>query len=299
MSDDQLRAHPEVPRQAKTSTPLSWQIRDRVLLIGAKPLIMGILNVTPDSFSDGGQFLDSSKAIAQGLKLVDQGADILDVGGESTRPGAAVVSVEEELSRVVPVVKELAGKTQVPISVDTSKAAVARVCLAAGASIINDVTALQGDSAMAGVVQESGAGIVLMHMQGTPQTMQVRPHYDNVLEEITAFFEERLHACCLAGIGIERISLDPGIGFGKKGEHNREILANMRRFLGFGRPLTVGVSRKGFLGRLLGDKPPARRLAGSLAVVCYLLGLHAIHIIRVHDAEETRDVLTVYEALNR
>jgi dihydropteroate synthase len=259
---------------------------------------MGIINVTPDSFSDGGQFVRVESAVAHGLELVRQGADLLDIGGESTRPGATPVLLEEELRRAVPVVKALAEQVLVPLSVDTSKAEVARQCLAAGAHIVNDVTALAGDPAMAEVVSASHAGVLLMHMQGTPATMQQNPKYDDVVAEITRFFQERLQAIATIGIPAECVVLDPGIGFGKTAAHNMEILARLEEFQQFGRPVCLGVSRKGFMGRLLGERPVHRRLAASLAVACYTLSRQAVQIVRVHDVEETRDALTMFTLLS-
>jgi dihydropteroate synthase len=256
---------------------------------------MGIVNVTPDSFSDGGSFLKPDAAVAHALRLVQDGADLLDIGGESTRPGSAPVPIDEELRRVVPVVEALAQRTSVPLSVDTSKAEVARQCLMRGARIINDVTAL-ADPAMPDVVRSFSAGVVLMHMQGTPATMQLAPRYDEVIGDIGRFFEEKLRWAASLGIPAERIVLDPGIGFGKTRNHNLEILARLAEFQRLGRPLLVGVSRKGFLGKLL-DRPLEQRLAASLAAVCYPMAQGAAHILRVHDVRETRDVVTVFTAI--
>jgi dihydropteroate synthase len=272
-----------------------WQIRDRVLEMRT-PLVMGIVNVTPDSFSDGGQFYSPDAAFAHGLQLVQEGADLLDIGGESTRPGSEPVSLEEELWRVVPVVQALAKGSSVPISIDTSKADVARQALAAGAHIVNDVTALQGDSAMSEVVRASGAGAILMHMQGTPATMQQRPQYADVVAEVYAFLEERIGSLQQLGIAFEQIVTDPGIGFGKTGGHNLELLANLARFQHLNRPLCLGVSRKGFIGRISGQ-PVEQRLAGSLAVVCHAAIHEAVQIVRVHDVRATRDALLVLDAL--
>jgi dihydropteroate synthase len=230
------------------------------------------------------------------LELIRQGADLLDIGGESTRPGAASVALAEEVARVVPVIKELAARTCVPLSVDTSKAEVARRCLEVGAHIINDVTALGGDPAMPEVARARGAGVILMHMQGTPATMQLEPHYDDVVADIARFFEERLQAAGSLGIARERVVLDPGIGFGKTRAHNLALLARLETFQRFSRPVCLGVSRKGFLGRLL-DRPVDRRLAGSLAAVCYALGRKAVQVVRVHDVEETRDAVTAFTAI--
>jgi dihydropteroate synthase len=278
---------------------VAWHLRDRVLQFDDRPLVMGIVNVTPDSFSDGGRFIQTDAAVAHGLDLVRQGADLLDVGGESTRPGALPVPLDEELRRVVPVVQTLAAQVNVPLSVDTSKAEVARQCLAAGAHIINDVTALTGDAAMTDVVRAAQAGVILMHMQGTPATMQLNPLYDEVVGDIVGFFEARLHAIATMGIPGDRVVLDPGIGFGKTREHNLAILARLEEFQRLGRPVCLGVSRKGVLGRLLGDRPVERRLASSLAVVCYALSRQAVQVVRVHDVEETRDALTVFTILDQ
>ncbi len=253
---------------------------------------MGIVNVTPDSFSDGGKFASTQAAIAHGLDLIRQGADLLDIGGESTRPGAGPVPAEEELRRVLPVVETLSGK--VPVSVDTSKAEVARRCLAAGAAIVNDITALRGDPEMAETVR--GAGIILMHMQGTPATMQVDPRYGDVVAEIGAFLQARLQWAVDVGIAAERIVLDPGIGFGKTLAHNLEILARLDEFRRLGRPVCLGVSRKGFIGQVLG-RPVEERQAGSLAAVCYAVCRSACQIVRVHDVRETRDAVALLAAI--
>jgi dihydropteroate synthase len=276
---------------------LVWHIRDRILRIDRRPLVMGIVNVTPDSFSDGGYHAAPEAAVAHSLELVRQGADILDIGGESTRPGARPVSLEEELRRVVPVVQKLAKQTSVPLSIDTTKAEVARAALAGGASIVNDVTALTGDPKMAEVVKAGNAGLVLMHMKGTPATMQRDPRYEDVIAEIGKFLEERLQAAFSAGIEKDKIALDPGIGFGKTSEHNLQILARLGEFQRLGRPVCLGVSRKGFVGRLLNNRPVERRLAGSLAAVCYAMARASIQIVRVHDVEETRDALNVIAAI--
>jgi dihydropteroate synthase len=273
-----------------------WHLPDRVLHIGPRPLVMGIVNVTPDSFSDGGKFATREAAVRHGLELIRQGADLLDIGGESTRPGSSPVPLEEELARVVPVVRELAAQTDVPLSVDTSKAEVARQCLEAGAHIVNDVTALAGDAAMAEVVRTRGAGVILMHMQGTPATMQDNPHYEDVVADIGRFLEERLGAAAAAGIDRVRVVLDPGIGFGKTRAHNLTLLARLEAFQKFGRPVCLGVSRKGFMDKILG-RPVADRLAGSLAAVCYPLARGAVQVVRAHDVEATKDVVTLFTAI--
>jgi dihydropteroate synthase len=276
-----------------------WQLTDRVLVIERRPLVMGIVNVTPDSFSDGGKYANADAAVARGLELVRQGADILDIGGESTRPGALPVSLEEELRRVVPVIQALTRQTAVPLSVDTSKAEVARQSLSAGAQVINDVTAMTGDPEMADIVRKSKAGVILMHMKGTPATMQQDPQYDDPVDEIGHYFEERLEFAAKVGIAREQMVLDPGIGFGKTSDHNLEILARLEKFQKFNRPVCLGVSRKGFVGRLLNNRPAERRLAGSLAAVAYAMTRRAVQIVRVHDVEETRDVVNVIAAIQQ
>jgi dihydropteroate synthase len=272
-----------------------WRIRDRELVLGRRALVMGIVNVTPDSFSDGGQFTATDLAVAHARKLIEEGADVLDVGGESTRPGATPVALDEELRRVLPVVEALAGKTT--ISVDTSKAEVARQCLTAGAHIINDVTALTGDAAMLDVARESGAGVILMHMQGMPATMQLDPKYDDVMAEIAGYLNERLRRVVAAGLAPEQIVLDPGVGFGKRFAHNLEILARLHELVRLGRPICLGVSRKGFLGKITGRTAPQDLAAASAAVACWGVLHQTAHILRVHDVAVTRDAVLVSEAL--
>jgi dihydropteroate synthase len=273
-----------------------WHIRGHTLTVGGRALVMGIVNVTPDSFSDGGRYFGTEAAVAHGLELVARGADLLDIGGESTRPGAAPVPADEELARVVPVVEALAGRTEVPLSVDTSKAVVARECLRRGAHIINDVTALAGDPEMTGVVRDAGAGAILMHMQGTPATMQLAPQYADVVEDVTAFLEARLHAAESAGLEAGRVVLDPGIGFGKTRAHNLALLAGLAALQRLGRPVCLGVSRKGFLAKVVG-RQPGELLAASLAVACHAVLRGAAQIVRVHDVRETRDAVTMLAAL--
>jgi len=277
--------------------PLRWHLRDRVIEFGHRPLVMGIVNVTPDSFSDGGHFLDTTAAVAHGLKLIVEGADILDVGGESTRPGAEPVPLEEELRRVVPVVAELARRATVPISVDTMKPEVAERCLEAGAAIINDVAGFR-DPELVRVAAEHRAGVIVMHMQGTPQTMQVNPQYGDVVREVVEFCEERLRGLAKSGIPLEAVCLDPGIGFGKTLEHNLDLMANLGEFSRFGRPLCLGVSRKGFIGKLCG-REKNERMAGSLAVACFAAAKNEAHLLRVHDVAATRDAAVLLEAINR
>jgi dihydropteroate synthase len=275
---------------------MNWSFRDRSVTIGARPLVMGIVNVTPDSFSDGGQYLDADAAVGHALKLAADGADILDIGGESTRPGAKPVPLEDELARVVPVVRRLAAQTRVPISVDTSKAEVAFRALEAGASIVNDITAGRGDPAIVEVVHQAAAGIVLMHMQGTPETMQLNPTYVDVIREVRAFLAERVQAFLDGGVPAERIAIDPGIGFGKTFEHNMALLRDLRELGSIGRPVVLGVSRKGMLGQITG-RPRGERLAASLAAACYCASHGAAHVLRVHDVAPTVDAARIIGAI--
>ena len=258
-------------------------------------LVMGIVNVTPDSFSDGGRFLDAQAAVAHALRLVEQGAEIIDVGGESTRPGALPVGEAEELRRVIPVIERLARQVKVPISIDTVKPGVARAALDAGASIVNDVAANRTDDALWRLVAEARAGYVCMHMQGTPQTMQANPVYADVVREVGEFFFERIQRLSDCGVGREHIILDPGIGFGKTVEHNLQLLAAARGFAGFERPLLVGVSRKSFIGTLLGAELAAR-LPGALACACAAVAA-GVQIVRTHDVAETVQAIRMTEAI--
>ena len=260
-----------------------------------RPSVMGVVNVTPDSFSDGGVNFDPGDAAASARRMLAEGAAIVDIGGESTRPGADSVSTEEELRRVVPVLEALEG--EVPVSIDTAKAEVARRALELGAELVNDVTALRGDPELAGVVAESGAYLCLMHMQGEPRTMQLDPRYDDVVSEVAAFLEERLGVALAAGIAEERVCLDPGIGFGKTVEHNFELIRRLGELTALGRPVLVGISRKSSLGRLLGD-PDATTgsVAASVgaAVAAYERGAT---ILRVHDVREHVEALTAARAV--
>ncbi len=258
--------------------------------------IMGVVNVTPDSFSDGGRYLDSQAAIAHAQALEAEGAAFLDVGGESTRPGADPVPEDEELRRVMPVIEGLIARgAEARISVDTSKSVVAARALQAGATLVNDVTALRGDPEMAGVVAGAAADCCLMHMLGDPRTMQRDPHYDDVVGDIKAFLEERMAFAIKAGIAEERILVDPGIGFGKTTEHNLELLRRLDEFLELGRPVVIGTSRKTFLGRLTGRESPSDRVAATIAtnVLAYERGAQ---IFRVHDVAPVRDALTLTAA---
>jgi dihydropteroate synthase len=260
---------------------------------------MGIVNVTPDSFSDGGRFLDSAAAVRHARQLLDEGADLLDVGGESTRPGSMPVPLDEELRRIVPVVEQVARIADAPISVDTSKAEVAREALAAGAVIVNDVTAMLGDPHMPALVRDVGAGVILMHMRGVPATMQQAPEYpEGVLPTLDRFFQSRLQELPRLGIQADSAVLDPGIGFGKSGAHNWEILGRLGELGRFGRPICLGVSRKGLFGKLL-DRPVEQRLAASLAVACAAMAAGAAQILRVHDVAATRDAVRVFERLGQ
>lgn len=271
-----------------------WQLRSRSLVCGPLPLLMGILNVTPDSFSDGGQFHQPARAIDQGLALVAAGADLLDVGGESTRPYSTPVSVEDELQRVIPIIEQLTARVTVPISVDTSKAEVARQALAAGAEIINDVTALRGDPAMLPLAVATGAGVCAMHMQGTPQTMQDNPTYADVVGEIFAYLQQCRDHLIAAGVAPARICLDPGIGFGKSTQHNLTLLRQAWRFHALGCPLLVGHSRKGFIGKVLADLG-ADRTAGGVGVALSL-ARQGIQVLRVHDVAPVRQALLLFQA---
>src|SRR4051812_9133017 len=254
---------------------------------------MGVVNVTPDSFSDGGLFLDAEAAVKHGLRLRDEGADVVDVGGESTRPGAEPVDEAEELRRVLPVVEPLAGSGAC-VSIDTAKAGVARAALAAGASIVNDVTAFRGSPDMAGLVAERGAGCCLMHMLGEPRTMQRDPRYDDVVSDVKAFLEARMIAAMAAGVAEERIHLDPGIGFGKTVAHNLELLRRLDELVDLGRPIVVGTSRKTFLGRLTG-RDVTERVHGTTAT-CVLALERGARIFRVHDVAAVSDALIVAAA---
>jgi dihydropteroate synthase len=269
--------------------------REKTLPLGSKVLIMGILNVTPDSFSDGGRFLDPVLAVDQAQKMIAEGTDIIDIGGESTRPGASYVSEEEEITRIRPIVEALGKCTDVPLSIDTQKASVAQVALDCGASIVNDVSALQDDCRMAQVVQESGAGVVLMHRQGSSATMQEAPQYKDVVGEVKSFLSKRVALARSMGISPDRIIIDPGIGFGKTCYHNLKILANIGEFLQLEQPLMIGLSRKAFIGELTG-KPVTEREMGNAAAIATAVWQGA-HILRVHDVAAMKDAIRVAQAL--
>jgi dihydropteroate synthase len=257
-------------------------------------LIMGIVNVTPDSFSDGGAYLDPDQAVRHACQLVAEGADILDIGGESTRPGAIPVAEAEELRRVLPVIERLAREVQVPLSIDTMKPAVAKAALELGASIINDVAASRNDTEMWRLARDSGAAYVAMHMQGTPQTMQKAPVYADVVREVNEFLGNRLAALEAFGLQRDQIVLDVGIGFGKTAEHNLQLLAALRSFAVWQRPLLLGVSRKGFIGQVTRVSSASDRLPGSLACACWGV-MNGVNILRVHDVASTRQAVRMFE----
>lgn len=274
----------------------SWTLRfgRRTLEIGPRPIIMGIVNVTPDSFSDGGRFRTPDEAVAHALSLIGDGADLLDVGGESTRPGAAEVPVAEEIARVVPVIRGIKKHADTPVSIDTRKASVARAALEAGADMVNDISAM-GDPEMGPVVADAGCPIVLMHMQGAPQTMQARPHYDDVVAEVREFLGQAIERAQAAGIDREQTIVDPGIGFGKTARHNLELLRGTRRLTSLGRPILIGTSRKSFLGRLL-DAEPDKRLMGTVAS-CVWTRASGAAIFRVHDVADVAAALRITAAI--
>jgi len=273
-----------------------WNTGRRTFDLANRGVIMGVINVTPDSFSDGGNFVSVDAAVEHGLRLAEEGAEILDIGGESTRPGAASVSVEEELRRVIPVIEGLAGKTAAALSIDTSKASVARAAVAAGAEIINDVTALRGDDGMARVAGESGCGVVLMHMRGTPRTMQQDPHYDDVVAEVAEHLARRVDAARAAGIAADRIAIDPGIGFGKTVEHNLQLIAGLGRFAALGHPVMLGVSRKSFLATAAQCPDVEDRDVPTAVLTAegYRLG---VRIFRVHAVRPNLQALRLAESL--
>jgi dihydropteroate synthase len=273
-----------------------WRVGDVEIDCGERTLVMGILNVTPDSFSDGGVYLDHGAALNRGIEMVDEGADLIDVGGESTRPGSDPVSPEEERDRVVPVIETLAAKVPVPISIDTRKPDVARAALDAGALIVNDISGAR-DPEMFAAVRETGAGMVLMHMKGEPKTMQVAPHYDDVVGEVHEYLRERIEAAEFAGIAPERLCVDPGIGFGKDLDQNLTLMHHVDALLDLGRPLLVGPSRKRFIGALL-DLPEDERVEGTAGAVAWLVGRGA-HIARVHDVKQMVRVVRVVDAIAR
>lgn len=269
---------------------MRWICRDRIFETGARPLVMGVLNVTPDSFSDGNRFLACDAAVARAFEMAGQGADIIDIGGESSRPGAEPVGEAEEIRRVIPVIEKIAGKISAAISVDTTKAAVAEAAVAAGAHIVNDITALSGDEKMCDVVKKFRAGVVLMHMQGTPRTMQMNPQYADVVGDVGSYLRARIDALAAAGIDRDAMAGDPGIGFGKSVEQNVALLVGIPALRkATGRPLVIGISRKSFLGRLLDIPKPEDRLAGSLGGLAFA-AMRGAEIFRVHDVKQSCDI---------
>lgn len=273
-----------------------WLTRTQRFDLSSRGLIMGVLNVTPDSFSDGGRFFDPEVAVAKGLEMVREGADILDIGGESTRPGAVPVEASEELRRILPVIRGLREVSEVTISIDTMKARVAAAAVEAGADVINDISGLRADPDMARVAAETGAGLVLMHMLGTPRTMQARPEYGDVTAEVITSLSQSCGEAVAAGVPLEKIAFDPGIGFGKTLEHNLTLLRNLEKFQIHGCPVLLGVSRKSFLGRILGESGPAAREAPTTALTAWAR-LHGVRILRVHAVRENAQALRMLEAI--
>jgi dihydropteroate synthase len=275
--------------------PATWICRDRAFDTRPRPLIMGIVNVTPDSFSDGGRYLDAEAAVAHAMRLLDDGADLLDIGGESTRPGAEPIDADAECGRIIPVIQAIREHIDAPISVDTVKASVARAALEAGACIVNDVSACTADPDMIKVISETRAGVVLMHMQGSPRTMQDNPRYDDVVSDVRDYLAARMASLEAAGIAPERMALDPGIGFGKTLAHNTRLLGRLRTLAALGRPVVVGLSRKRMLGDLTG-RAVGERLAAGLAGLAWCV-LQGAGVLRVHDVAESRDAVRVLLAL--
>lgn len=273
-----------------------WKIGGNAIDLSRRALIMGVLNVTPDSFSDGGEFLGCEKAVEHGVEMANDGAEIIDVGGESTRPDAEPVLADEELARVIPVIEKLSRKIDAFISIDTSKSVVARAALEAGASIINDVTGGRGDSAMFALAAEKKAALIIMHMQGKPRTMQIDPTYDDVVGEVADFFRQQYSSALECRIDPMTIAFDPGIGFGKTVEHNLELLANLPRLRIHDRPLVIGVSRKAFLGKISATKKMSDRVAPTIALTS-LLRERGAQVLRVHDVKANVDALRTTEAL--
>jgi dihydropteroate synthase len=273
-----------------------WKIGDRLFDLSRQGLIMGVLNVTPDSFSDGGNFFDAENAVQHGLKMAVEGAHIVDIGGESTRPGAEPVTAEEELRRVIPVIEQLRRNSEVIISIDTSKAEVARAAIRAGASIVNDVTGGRGDEKMMPLIAETKSALIIMHMQGTPQTMQTAPRYTNVVSEISDFFRQQYARAIVYSIDPMAIAFDPGIGFGKTLEHNLELLAQLERLRVHDRPIVIGVSRKSFLGKLINSAEIGDRLTPAVALTS-LLRARGADVFRVHDVKENGNALKITEEI--
>ena len=277
-----------------------WKLARRSLPYGARTLVMGVLNVTPDSFSDGGQFFSFDQAIAQAEQMISEGADIIDIGGESTRPGSEFVSVEEELRRVIPVIERLAAKTSVPISIDTTKALVAHAALQAGAEICNDISALRFDPLLADEVANANAGLALMHSRGTPKTMQQLPPFADIMSEVIRDLRESIAIAQRHGVASDSIAIDPGIGFGKTAEQNIELIAKLdqlaREFADF--PILIGTSRKSFIGKLLDNAPADERLNGTIATIAASV-MNGAHIVRVHDVKAVVEAVRVAEAIRK
>ena len=274
-----------------------WKLRNKTISLGGSPLIMGILNATPDSFSDGGKFNTTKKATNHALKMIDDGADIIDIGGESTRPGSKQISLNEEINRTIPIIKSLRKlNDSILISIDTSKSEVARQAMEEGADIINDVTSYNNDLNMPEIVRKYEAGIILMHMQGIPENMQIDPSYDNVAWEVSEFLNKKILDSIESGILKESIIIDPGIGFGKNINQNLTLLKNLDKFTKV-HPTLIGLSRKSFIGKIIGEKDPKDRLAGSLGATAFSI-IQGTHILRVHDVKETRDVCEIFKHLH-
>lgn len=286
---------PNVPNSHSITDPRLSAIFDQ---IGTRTLVMGILNVTPDSFSDGGMFVDHSAAVVHAREMVENGADIIDIGGESTRPGSEAVTAKEEIDRVIPVIQEIAGSINVPISIDTTKAEVARVALDSGALIVNDISAASFDPDMRLVIAEKRCPAILMHIKGTPKDMQAQPHYDNLMGEVCAFLRERIEAVVDAGVDERMLIVDPGIGFAKSVDHNLELLQRLRELKSIGRPILVGTSRKATIGKVLGDLPVEERLEGTAATVAISIA-NGADIVRVHDVKEMVRVAKMSDAIVR
>lgn len=263
-----------------------------------KTYVMGILNVTSDSFSDGGRFLDESSAIERALRMEAEGADIIDIGGESTRPGSEPVSLEEELRRTIPVIEAISGRLKIPVSIDTYKSEVARRAIEAGAAMVNDISGLRFDPEMAPVLSQYDVVLVMMHIKGTPRNMQENPVYTDLFSEITDYLKEGINIATESGIARERIVIDPGIGFGKTPEHNLQIINNLDRFSSLCRPILIGTSRKSFIGRILNNAPPSERLQGTAAAVAVSV-MKGANIVRVHDVREMARVVKVADAVRR
>ncbi|MGO8968975.1 MAG: dihydropteroate synthase [Myxococcaceae bacterium] len=311
---DQLARLVQAARQAPEASPLAdalarllavdcfpepTLLAGRRFLWGERTYLMGVLNVTPDSFSDGGLFSSVQRAVAHGLALADAGADLVDIGGESTRPGAAEVPADQELKRILPVIEGLRAQSDIPLSIDTSKAGVAEAALAAGATLVNDVTGFLGDARLPAVTAAAGAAVCLMHMQGTPRTMQHSPHYEDLMADVLEMLGAAVGQAEAAGIPRGRIWVDPGIGFGKTSGHNLFLLHHVRELRLLGCPVVLGTSRKAFLGALAGGKSPDQRLPGTLASVAASAVVAGVDVVRVHDVGEVRDALAVADAIGR